>query len=162
MGFGMPRGHLSPRGCRRGPDADYGLSRRHSFLDGVYPANAGYAVVADEFIQSMKPDLRTSIPPIAVGHVAATDPLVLAGLGRPASSLGDIRSDRRCSRFNRVPFIGRLVLLPAGICARPLSHSPTDYLKPFWFGERTRRATSHPARDAHRGLYSDRNEQGDH
>ena len=62
-------------------------------LDGIHPTNTGYAVVANEFIHAMNTQFAAGIPPIAVEHVAATDPLVLAGVGHPASSLGHIRSE---------------------------------------------------------------------
>lgn len=62
-------------------------------LDGIHPTNTGYAVVANEFIKRMNTSFAAGIPPVAVELVAATDPLVLPGVGRPASALGQISND---------------------------------------------------------------------
>ncbi len=59
-------------------------------LDGVHPTNTGYAVIANDFIETIDTAFAGSIPPVAVELVAASDPLVLAGVGHPASALGHI------------------------------------------------------------------------
>ncbi len=62
-------------------------------LDGVHPTNTGYAVVANEFIKTLNTSFAAGIPPLSVELVAAADPLVLPGVGRPASALGQISND---------------------------------------------------------------------
>jgi lysophospholipase L1-like esterase len=62
-------------------------------LDGVHPTNTGYAMFANAFIHAMNTRFAAGIPPIAIEHVAAADPLVLPRVGHPASSLGHIRSE---------------------------------------------------------------------
>jgi len=62
-------------------------------LDGVHPTNTGYAVVANKFIEALDVAFAAGIPPLLVGQVASTDPLVLPGVGRPPSALGHISSD---------------------------------------------------------------------
>jgi lysophospholipase L1-like esterase len=44
-------------------------------LDGIHPTNTGYAVVANKFIDTMNAAMSTKIPDVALGPVAATDPL---------------------------------------------------------------------------------------
>jgi hypothetical protein len=44
-------------------------------LDGIHPTNTGYAVVANKFIDTMNSSLKTTIPDVALGPVAAADPL---------------------------------------------------------------------------------------
>jgi len=56
-------------------------------LDGIHPTYTGHAVIADEFIHVMNSRLHAGIPPIAVERVAKTDPLILPGVGHPASAL---------------------------------------------------------------------------
>jgi len=43
-------------------------------LDGIHPTNTGYAVVANKFIDTMNASLKTNIPDVALGPVAAADP----------------------------------------------------------------------------------------
>jgi len=45
-------------------------------LDGLHPTNTGYAIMANQFIQTMNTAFRTKIPLANVPEVAATDPLV--------------------------------------------------------------------------------------
>jgi len=45
-------------------------------LDGLHPTNTGYAIMANQFIQTMNAVFRTHIPPANVPEIAATDPLV--------------------------------------------------------------------------------------
>jgi lysophospholipase L1-like esterase len=44
-------------------------------LDGIHPTNTGYAVVANKFIDTMNGAISTKIPDVALGPVAAADPL---------------------------------------------------------------------------------------
>ena len=44
-------------------------------LDGIHPTNTGYAVVANAFIDAMNAGIGTKIPDVALGPVAAADPL---------------------------------------------------------------------------------------
>jgi phospholipase/lecithinase/hemolysin len=44
-------------------------------LDGIHPTNTGYAVVANKFIDTMNASINTTIPDVALGPVAAADPL---------------------------------------------------------------------------------------
>jgi hypothetical protein len=44
-------------------------------LDGVHPTNVGYAIIANQFIQTMNQTLGTNIPPVSLAQVATTDPL---------------------------------------------------------------------------------------
>jgi lysophospholipase L1-like esterase len=43
-------------------------------LDGIHPTNTGYAVIANAFIDTMNASIKTKIPDVAVGPIAATDP----------------------------------------------------------------------------------------
>ena len=45
-------------------------------LDDLHPTNTGYAIVANQFIQTMNAAFRTNIPLADVPAIAATDPLV--------------------------------------------------------------------------------------
>ena len=45
-------------------------------LDGLHPTNTGYAIMANQFIQTMNAGFRTNIPLANVQQIAATDPLV--------------------------------------------------------------------------------------
>ena len=44
-------------------------------LDGIHPTNTGYAVVANKFIDTMNTAISTKIPDVALGPIAAADPL---------------------------------------------------------------------------------------
>jgi lysophospholipase L1-like esterase len=44
-------------------------------LDGIHPTNTGYAVVANKFIDTMNASFKTTLPDVALGPVAAADPL---------------------------------------------------------------------------------------
>ena len=50
-------------------------------LDGIHPTNTGYAVVANKFIDTMNAAISTKIPDVALGPVAAVDPLWPPNLG---------------------------------------------------------------------------------
>lgn len=43
-------------------------------LDGIHPTNTGYAVVANQFIDTMNASMNTKIPDVALGPIAAADP----------------------------------------------------------------------------------------
>jgi lysophospholipase L1-like esterase len=43
-------------------------------LDGIHPTNTGYAVVANKFIDTMNASIKTNIPDVVLGSVAAADP----------------------------------------------------------------------------------------
>ena len=66
-------------------------------LDGVHPTNTGYAVVANKFVKALDSAFAAGIPPLSVEQVAATDPLVLPGVGHPPSALGRISPDTMTS-----------------------------------------------------------------
>jgi lysophospholipase L1-like esterase len=44
-------------------------------LDGIHPTNTGYAVVANKFIDTMNSAISSKIPDVALGPIAAVDPL---------------------------------------------------------------------------------------
>ena len=44
-------------------------------LDGIHPTNTGHAVVANKFIDTMNAAISTKIPDVALGPIAAVDPL---------------------------------------------------------------------------------------
>ena len=62
-------------------------------LDGIHPTNTGYAIVANEFIRVFNTQFDADIPPVSVAQIAKDDPLVLPGVGRPASALGHIKPE---------------------------------------------------------------------
>jgi lysophospholipase L1-like esterase len=43
-------------------------------LDGIHPTNTGYAQIANTFIDAMNASIKTKIPDVALGPIAATDP----------------------------------------------------------------------------------------
>lgn len=45
-------------------------------LDGIHPTDAGYAVIANEFITTMNAGLHTNIPPASVDSIFKADPLM--------------------------------------------------------------------------------------
>ncbi len=55
-------------------------------LDGIHPTNTGYGLFADEFIHALNTNFATGIPPANIEKIATTDPLVLPGVGHPASA----------------------------------------------------------------------------
>lgn len=59
-------------------------------LDGVHPTNTGYAIVANEFIKALNRNFDAEISPVALAPIAATDPLILPGVGHPPSALGRV------------------------------------------------------------------------
>ena len=44
-------------------------------LDGIHPTNTGYALIANQFIDTLNTALKTTIPDVDVSTVAAADPL---------------------------------------------------------------------------------------
>jgi len=59
-------------------------------LDGIHPTNTGQALTANEFIAALNTHFSAGIPPVNVVKVAEQDPLVLPGVGHPASALTGI------------------------------------------------------------------------
>ena len=59
-------------------------------LDGTHPSNTGYGLFANEFIHALNTNFAAGIPSANIEKIALADPLVLAGVGRPASALGHI------------------------------------------------------------------------
>ena len=59
-------------------------------LDGIHPTNTGYAIVANEFIKALNRNFDAEISPVALAPIAATDPLILPGVGHPPSALGKV------------------------------------------------------------------------
>jgi lysophospholipase L1-like esterase len=55
-------------------------------LDGIHPTDTGYAVIANEFIQTMNRSFSAGIPPVSVEQVSKTDPLIFSegGHWKPA------------------------------------------------------------------------------
>ena len=45
-------------------------------LDGIHPTYTGHALIANEFIRALNTQFAAGIPPVSVGQVAASDPLV--------------------------------------------------------------------------------------
>jgi GDSL-like lipase/acylhydrolase family protein len=62
-------------------------------LDGIHPTNTGYALIANEFIKVLNTQAVAAISPQAIQQIKMKDPLVLPGVGRPASALGQISAD---------------------------------------------------------------------
>jgi lysophospholipase L1-like esterase len=54
-------------------------------LDGIHPTNTGYALVANYFIDAMNTAFGTKIPDVALGPVAAADPLWPPNLPKTAA-----------------------------------------------------------------------------
>jgi lysophospholipase L1-like esterase len=59
-------------------------------LDGIHPTNTGYGLFANEFIHALDTNFAAGIPPTNIEKIASIDPLVLPGVGHPASALGHI------------------------------------------------------------------------
>jgi hypothetical protein len=51
-------------------------------LDAVHPANTGYAILANAFIDRMNCELHANIPLVNIEQIADTDPLVLSNPGK--------------------------------------------------------------------------------
>ena len=81
-------------------------------LDGFHPTNTAAAVTANAFIKVMNQRLRAGIPPVNVRYVAAEDPLVLPGVGHPASCRKTVHPETGKSM--------RAILAPRS--ARPKNH----------------------------------------
>lgn len=58
-----------------GYTANFGFLGGLFGLDGVHPTNTGYALLANTFIDAMNTGIKTTIPDINLGTVAAADPL---------------------------------------------------------------------------------------
>lgn len=59
-------------------------------LDGFHPTNTGAAATANEFIRALNRHFAAGIPPVNVVQIAEQDPLVLPGVGHPASALTSV------------------------------------------------------------------------
>ena len=59
-------------------------------LDSTHPSNTGYGLFANEFIHVLNTNFAAGIPAANIEKIASADPLVLAGVGHPASALGQI------------------------------------------------------------------------
>jgi lysophospholipase L1-like esterase len=59
-------------------------------LDGIHPTNTGYGLFANQFIHALNTNFAAGIPPANIEQIALADPLVLPGVGHPASALGHI------------------------------------------------------------------------
>jgi hypothetical protein len=59
-------------------------------LDGFHPSNTGAAGAANEFIRALNTHFAAGIPPVNLREVQRNDPLVLPGVGHPASALGGV------------------------------------------------------------------------
>lgn len=59
-------------------------------LDGFHPSNTAYAAAANEFIKALNRTFETDVPRANVRAISKTDPLVLPGVGHPASALDHI------------------------------------------------------------------------
>ncbi len=45
-------------------------------LDGIHPTNTGYAILANEYIQTINRALDAEISPVSVEQVSKADPLL--------------------------------------------------------------------------------------
>ena len=61
-------------------------------MSGVHPTDTGQAVIANAFVKALNMHFAADIPPVPVRHVQTGDPLVLPGVGHPASALGHVAS----------------------------------------------------------------------
>jgi len=66
-------------------------------LDGIHPTDTGHAILANEFIRVLDTAFAAGIPPVSLERVAQDDPLVLPGVGRPASALGHVKPETAAS-----------------------------------------------------------------
>jgi len=66
-------------------------------LDGVHPTNTGYALFANNFIYALNTQFAAGIPPVSLEQIKKSDPLVLAGIGHPASALGHVNAETAAS-----------------------------------------------------------------
>ncbi len=62
-------------------------------LDGIHLTNTGFAIGASEFIKVLNRNFAAGIPPVNVRQIQKDDPLVLPGVGRPASALKHIDAE---------------------------------------------------------------------
>ena len=69
-------------------------------LDGIHPTNTGYALFANRFIHALNTQFAAGIPPVSLEQIKKSDPLVLAGVGHPASALGHVNAETAASVRN--------------------------------------------------------------
>jgi len=62
-------------------------------LDGIHPTNTGQAATANEFLKEINKRFGNAIPLVNLQKIAAADPLVLSGVGHPASALTNLDRD---------------------------------------------------------------------
>jgi len=66
-------------------------------LDGVHPTNTAYALFANKFIHALNTQFAAGIPPVSLEQIKKSDPLVLPGVGHPASALGHVSAETAAS-----------------------------------------------------------------
>jgi lysophospholipase L1-like esterase len=66
-------------------------------LDGVHPTNTAYALFANTFIHALNTQFAAGIPPVSLEQIKKSDPLVLPGVGHPASALGHVSAETAAS-----------------------------------------------------------------
>jgi phospholipase/lecithinase/hemolysin len=69
-------------------------------LDGIHPTNTGYALIANKFIHALNTQFAAGIPAVSLEQIKKSDPLVLAGVGHPASALGHVSAETAASVRN--------------------------------------------------------------
>ena len=62
-------------------------------LDGIHLTNTGFAISANKFIKVLNRNFAAGIPPVNVRQIQKDDPLVLPGVGHPASALKHIDAE---------------------------------------------------------------------
>jgi GDSL-like lipase/acylhydrolase family protein len=63
-------------------------------LDGIHPTNTGYAILANEFIETLNDGFDARIPRVDEREVLATDPLVFETAGDASSASGHVHPDK--------------------------------------------------------------------
>jgi lysophospholipase L1-like esterase len=66
-------------------------------LDGIHPTDTGYGVLANAVIRQLNTRFAAGIPPVNLWQVAATDPLILPGVGWPPAALGNVSPEAAAS-----------------------------------------------------------------
>lgn len=71
-------------------------------LDGLHPTNTGYALLANQFIDTMNTSLKTTIPDVDVAAIAAADPLFGPNIKPTGAALSiPLSAARRADRVMR-------------------------------------------------------------
>ena len=63
-------------------------------LDGIHPTNTGYAILANEFIETLNYRFDARIPRVDEREVLATDPLVFETAGAASPASGHVHPDK--------------------------------------------------------------------